>query len=72
MLLMHVFSGLLRIREEKRKRLTINHSTRVHSVRLLLFILSSSSFCVAGHPANGLISWIKCSAEEMSGSLAAV
>ncbi len=38
----------------------------------LLLVLSSSSICVAGHPANGLISWIKCSAEEMSGSLTAV
>lgn len=38
----------------------------------LRLILSSSSFCAAGHPANGLISWMKCSTEEMSGSLAAV
>lgn len=43
-----------------------------HQSFSLLLISSSSSICAAGHPANGLISWIKCSAEEMSGSLTAV
>lgn len=41
------------------------------SLRLRL-VLSSSSHCVAGHPANMLISWMKCFAEEMSGALAVV
>lgn len=38
----------------------------------LRLFLSSSSFCVTGHAANGLISRMKCTAEEMSGSMAAV